>query len=64
MINPFTLSKNKRYLLNSRIIVIEDILQFNIIWYDLEEWWNKQNKNPNLYNSPLFWFIINAKNIK
>ena len=64
MINPFTIYKGKRYTLDGKTIIIEEVLLSNIIWYDLCKWWNNQNELPILNNSPKFWFIMNAQKYK
>ncbi len=64
MINPFNIHKNKRYTLGGRTVVIEDVLESNVIWYDLNEWWQKQTKEPKLHEAKKFWFILKAQKYK
>ncbi len=64
MINPFNIYKNKRYTLGGRTVVIEDILQSNVVWYDLNEWWKFQPIKPKLNESKKIWFIMRAQKYK
>ena len=64
MINPFNIDKNKRYTLGGRTIIIEDVLESNVIWYDLNEWWKIQTKEPKLQETKKFWFILKAQKYK
>ena len=64
MINPFNIHKNKRYTLGGRTIIIEDVLQSSVVWYDLNEWWKFQPIKPKLNESKKFWFIIRAQKYK
>ncbi len=64
MINPFKLKENKRYTLYGRTIIVFKILPYNVLWYYLDQWWVEQTKKPNLYNSKLWWFIIDAQKYK
>ena len=64
MINPFNIHKNKRYTLGGRTIIIEDVLESNVIWYDLNEWWKIQTKEPKLQETKKFWFILKAQKYK
>ena len=64
MINPFNIHKNKRYTLGGRTIIIEDVLQSSVVWYDLNEWWKFQPINPKLNESKKFWFIMRAQKYK
>ena len=64
MINPFNIHKNKRYTLGGRTIVIEDVLQSSVVWYDLNEWWKFQPIKPKLNESKKFWFIMKAQKYK
>jgi hypothetical protein len=64
MINPFAIHKNKRYTLGGRTIIIEAVMQSNVIWYDLNKWWDNQLIKPILHKSNIFWFIINAQKYK
>ena len=64
MINPFNIHKNKRYILDGRTIIIEDVLQSSVVWYDLNEWWKYQPKNPNLHNSSKWWLMLHAQKYK
>jgi len=64
MINPFNIHKNKRYTLGGRTIIIEDVLQSSVVWYDLNEWWKFQFIKPKLNKSKKFWFIIRAQKYK
>ena len=64
MINPFNIHKNKRYTLGGRTVVIEDVLQSNVVWYDLNEWWKFQPIKPKLNESKKFWFIMRAQKYK
>ena len=45
MINPFNIHKNKRYTLGGRTVVIEDVLQSNVVWYDLMNGGKYKQKN-------------------
>ena len=64
MINPFNIHKNKRYTLGGRTIIIEDVLQSSVVWYDLNEWWKFQPIKPKLNESKKFWFIMRAQKYK
>ena len=64
MINPFNIYKNKRYTLDGRTIIIEDVLQSSVVWYDLNEWWKFQPIKPKLNESKKFWFIMRAQKYK
>jgi hypothetical protein len=64
MINPFNIHKNKRYTLGGRTIIIEDVLQSSVVWYDLNEWWKFQSIKPKLNKSKKFWFIMRAQKYK
>ena len=64
MINPFNIYKNKRYTLGDRTIIIEDVLQSSVVWYDLNEWWKFQPIKPKLNESKKFWFIMRAQKYK
>lgn len=64
MINPFNIYKNKRYILDGRTIIIEDVLQSSVVWYDLNEWWKFQPLKPKLNESKKFWFIMKAQKYK
>ena len=64
MINPFNIHKNKRYTLGGRTIIIEDVLESNVIWYDLNEWWKIQTKEPKLQETKKFWFILKTQKYK
>jgi hypothetical protein len=64
MINPFNIHKNKRYTLGGRTIIIEDVLESDVIWYDLNEWWKIQTKEPKLQETKKFWFILKAQKYK
>ena len=64
MINPFNINKNKRYTLGGRTIIIEDVLQSSVVWYDLNEWWKFQPIKPKLNESKKFWFIMRAQKYK
>ena len=64
MINPFNIHKNKRYTLGGRTVVIEDVLQSSVVWYDLNEWWKFQPIKPKLNESKKFWFIMRAQKYK
>ena len=47
-----------------RTIIIEDVLQSSVVWYDLNEWWKFQTINPKLNESKKFWFIMRAQKYK
>jgi hypothetical protein len=64
MINPFNIHKNKRYTLGGRTIIIKDVLESDVIWYDLNEWWKIQTKEPKLQETKKFWFILKAQKYK
>ena len=64
MINPFNIHKNKRYTLGGRTVIIEDVLQSSVVWYDLNEWWKFQPIKPKLNESKKFWFIMRAQKYK
>ena len=64
MINPFNIHKNKRYILDDRTVVIEDVQQSNVIWYELSTWWRDQINRPILHNTPIFWFALKAQKYK
>ena len=64
MINPFKISKNKRYTLDNKTIVIEEVISKDIAWYYLDEWWNNQIKKPHLHYSTKWWLMMNAQKYK
>ena len=64
MINPFKISKNNRYTLNDRTIIIEDISKFGVVWYYLDEWWKYQPIKINLHNSSKWWIMLHAQKYK
>ena len=64
MINPFTISNNKRYTLDNKTIVIEEAISKDIAWYYLDEWWKKQIKIPQLHYSTRWWLMMHAQKYK
>lgn len=64
MINPFNISSNDRYTLNGRTIIIEEVLTFSVIWYYLDEWWNRQKIYPNLHKTSKINIMLLAEKYK
>ena len=64
MINPFKISNNSRFTLNSRTIIVEKVLPFNVMWYYLDEWWKYQPIIFHLHNTPIFWFMLRVQKYK
>ena len=64
MINPFGISTNKRYTLDNRTIIIEEVQLFNVAWYYLDEWWIRQKIYPNLHKSNIISLMLKAEKYK
>jgi len=64
MINPFNISNNKRYTINNRTIIIEEVHLFRIAWYYLDEWWKKQPRIINLHKSNKLSLMLKAEKYK
>ena len=64
MINPLKISSNKRYTLDGRTIIIEEVVSSNVSWYYLDEWWPTQPRFLNLHNSSKWWLMLHAQKYK
>ncbi len=61
MINPFKkIQINSRWIYNNRVIVVHEISNGQVLFYDLNYWWNNQTHQPILNHMPMWKFYLSV----